>query len=124
MTKILLVDDDDSCAEMLTKALAAFGYEVERAHNGQEALRLYTAQTVDLVLTDLFMPGMDGMELIMELEKLDPSVRIIAMSGGGLGDSGAVFLPTAERLGAVKTLAKPFPLESLRAAVRECLDTP
>ena len=104
MTKILLVDDDDALAGVLHDALIRFGYEVVRAHNGKEALQLYDPQTIQLVLTDLFMPDMDGMELIMQLEQLNPGVRIIAMSGGGMGKPG-IHLPLAERLGAVKTLA-------------------
>ena len=122
MTKILLVDDEDSFAEMVAKALTTFGHEVVRARNGQEALQLYDAQTVNLVLTDLFMPTMDGMELITKLEQLNPAVRIIAMSGGGKAIPGN-YLRMAARLGAVKTLAKPFPLETLQLAVQECLDT-
>ncbi|MEN9575294.1 MAG: hypothetical protein RL514_3149 [Verrucomicrobiota bacterium] len=122
MAKILLVDDEDSVAQIITKALTSFGYEVVRAANGKEALQLYDPQTISLVLTDLFMPNMDGMELITKLEQLDPAVRIIAMSGGGRAIPGT-YLPMAERLGAVKTLAKPFPMEALRLAVRECLDT-
>lgn len=121
MTKILLVDDDDAFAEMAHKALTICGYAVVRARNGKEALQLYDPQTVSLVLTDLIMPEMDGMELIVKLEQLDPAVRVIAMSGGGRGNPEA-YLPLAERLGAVKTLAKPFSLETLRQAVRECLD--
>ena len=121
MTKILLVDDDDAFAEMTQKVLTACGYAVVRARNGKEALQLYDPQTVSLVLTDLIMPEMDGMELIVKLEQLDPAVRVIAMSGGGRANPEA-YLPLAERLGAVKTLAKPFPLETLRQAVAECLD--
>lgn len=122
MTKILLVDDDDHFAKALRAALMHFGYEVARARNGKEALILYDPLTIQLVLTDLFMPDMDGMELIMKLEQLNPGVRIIAMSGGGMGRPG-VHLPMAERLGAVKTLIKPFSMETMRVAVRECLDT-
>lgn len=122
MPKILLVDDEDACAAMVKDALTRFGYEVVRARNGEEALRLYDPQTIHLVLTDLFMPGMEGMELIMKLEQRDAGVRIIAMSGGGLGLPG-VYLPMAERLGAVKALSKPFTMESLRVAVQECLDS-
>ena len=121
MTKILLVDDDDAFAEMVHKALSVSGYAVVRARNGKEALRLYDPQTVSLVLTDLIMPEMDGMELIVKLEQLDPAVRVLAMSGGGRANPEA-YLPLAERLGAVKTLAKPFQLEALRRAVAECLD--
>lgn len=119
--RILLVEDDAPSGDMLGEVLTRFGYAVERAGNGTEALQRYDSQTVDLVLTDLFMPVMDGMELIAALQRRDPAVRIIAMSGGGSGKLGAV-LPVAERLGAVKTLAKPFELEELRRAVAECLD--
>lgn len=118
---ILLVDDDDACAGMLNKALTASGHAVVCAGNGKEALELYDPQTIHLVLTDLFMPDMDGMELIMKLEQLNPGVRIIAMSGGGMGTPG-IHLPLAERLGAVKTLTKPFPMEELKLAIKECLD--
>lgn len=121
MKTILLAEDDASFAEMLGKALTVFGYHVVHACDGQAALRLYDPQTVQLVLTDLIMPDMDGMELIVKLQQLDPAVRIIAMSGGGRANPGTL-LPMAERLGAVKTLAKPFPLETLRTAVQECLD--
>lgn len=94
---------------------------MKQVGNGQDALSCYDPQTVDLVLTDLFMPVMDGMELIAALQRRDPAVRIIAMSGGGQLLPTNV-LPLAERLGAVKTLTKPFELEELRQAVAECLD--
>lgn len=119
--KILLVEDDAPMGDMLAEVLTRFGYVVERASDGVEAIRCYDPKTVDLVITDLFMPVMDGMELITALQRRDPAVRIIAMSGGGSGKVGAV-LPMAEQLGAVKTLTKPFQLEELRRAVAECLD--
>ena len=121
MKTILLVDDDDLLAEMLRQALTAFGYAVVRARNGREALPLYDPQTVALVLTDLIMPDMEGLELILSLQKRDPAVRIIAMSGGGRNEPQA-YLSVAEKAGAVKTLTKPFPLATLRAALKECLD--
>jgi DNA-binding response OmpR family regulator len=120
MTKILLVDDDREFAEMLGKALTSFGYEVLRAGDGRAALRLYDPQTVGLVLTDLIMPDMEGVELIGALRRRCPGVKIIAMSGGGR-NTPEPYLKIARKIGAVKTLAKPFPLETLRAAVAECL---
>lgn len=121
MSTILLVEDDVSFATMLHRTLRMAGYDAVLARDGKEALLHYDPQTIALVVTDLMMPDMDGMELIMRLEERDPSVRIIAMSGGALGRTEA-YLPMAERLGAVKTLAKPFSLESFLTAVRECLD--
>ncbi|MEN9575159.1 MAG: hypothetical protein RL514_3014 [Verrucomicrobiota bacterium] len=123
MTKILLVDDDRALADMLCKALASFGYEVLRAGNGREALRLYDPQTVRLVLTDLIMPDMEGVELIVALRRRYPGVKILAMSGGGR-NAPEPYLKIAQKVGAVKTLAKPFLLETLREAVAECLTAP
>ncbi|MBI5799787.1 MAG: response regulator [Verrucomicrobia bacterium] len=120
MKKILLVDDDELFGEMVHKTLTAFGYEVLRARGGKEALELYDPLTVDLVLTDLIMPDMEGVELIMALRRLQPGVKVIAMSGGGR-NRPEVYLQIAQRIGALRTLAKPFPLATLRAAVEECL---
>lgn len=121
MKTILLVEDDRACATVLQTALNTFGYQVVIAPDGKQALRLYDPQTIDVVVADLIMPEMDGMELIMKLQAREPSVRIIAITGGGANKS-EIYLRMADRLGAVKTLAKPFPLEALRLAVAECLD--
>ena len=121
MNKILLVEDDIPFAETVRKSLTLSGYDVTHARDGQAALRLYDPQTIQLVLTDLIMPDVDGMELIVKLQRRDPAVRIIAMTGGGRCGPDT-YLPIAARLGAVKTLAKPFPIAVLVAAVEECLD--
>ena len=123
MNKILVVDDDVPFAEMMLKALRAFGYEPIKAGTGKQALHLYDPQTVDLVITDLIMPDMEGMELMMALRRRNPKVRIIAMSGGGRNKPDA-YLNLAQKLGALKTLAKPFPLETLREAIKGCLAEP
>lgn len=121
MTTILLVEDDAACATMLRTALTTFGHQVVLAPDGKQALRLYDPQAINVVVADLMMPEMDGMELILKLQERDPAVRVIAMTGGGRGKPEA-YLRMAERLGAVKSIAKPFPLEDLRQAVAECLD--
>ena len=121
MKTILLVDDDELFGAMLEKTLIHFGYKVVRAHNGQEALDLYDARTVSLVLTDLIMPDKEGLELITELRRTNPAVKVIAMSGGGRNNP-EVFLRAAQHLGALKILAKPFPQEALAKAVFECLE--
>ncbi len=117
---ILLVDDDDQIATIIQKALATFGYTVVRARNGREALAAYDRHSVQLVLTDLIMPDGEGMELIMALRKAHPTVKIIAMSGGGHGDPEAN-LKVARIIGAMKTLAKPFSVDELQRVVKECL---
>ena len=122
MYTILLVDDDQLFGEMLKKTLHHAGYEVLRAYNGVQALRIYTPESVDLVLTDLVMPEKEGIELILELRRLHPEVKIIAMSGGGQNGKYD-YLPMAQRLGAVHTLAKPFSLHELLAALASAFDS-
>lgn len=119
--RILLADDEDLFAVMLQRSLVMFGYEVIRARNGKEALKLYDAQTITLVVTDLIMPDMEGVELIVALRKVNPAVRVIAMSGGGRNHPEA-YLSIAQKAGAVKTLSKPFPITALVEAVEECVD--
>ena len=90
------------------------GYRVLTAENGKQGLRLFEHQAVDLILVDIFMPEMDGLELILLLRKTRPATKIIAISGG----SGKMnHLDTAKCLGAYDTLKKPFSLQELLDAV-------
>jgi CheY-like chemotaxis protein len=119
---ILLVDDDEGVRTLLHKALVAAGHEVEDAWNGDIALAAYRREPRDLVITDLVMPEKDGLETIMALRRLNPAVKIIAMSGGGraLG-LGQLYLDTASTFGAHRILAKPFTSTALLTAVSEVL---
>ena len=81
--RILLVDDEPAILEILRQALLAEGFEVETAANGNEAVQRAKRQLFDLVLTDLIMPEMDGIQTMLELRAVHPGIRIIAMSGGG-----------------------------------------
>jgi len=120
--RILLVEDDDAVREILRKALVAAGHEVDEASNGDVAVAYYRRQAADLVITDLVMPEKDGLETIMELRRMDPSVRIVAMSGGGrtLGP-GQLYLESARALGARQILSKPFTVGALLRAVAAAL---
>jgi DNA-binding response OmpR family regulator len=120
MSKILLVDDDDLVANLLHKILTRAKHQVFRARDGAAALQLYDSRAVDLVLTDLIMPDMDGLELIRKLRQADPALKIIAMSGGGRNTSGS-YLSIAQQMGAARTLAKPFSGEELVAAIETVL---
>lgn len=122
VARILIADDDDLFAGMLQKALVNFGHQVTRTRDGKEALQLYAPQSFDLVLTDLMMPNMGGVELIAALRQAHPAVKIIAMSGGGRNNPEASLL-LANQAGAFKTLTKPFPLVELSTALRECLES-
>ena len=125
MARILLVEDDEAVREILRKALVFAGHAVDEASNGDVALAAYRRKAADLVITDLVMPDKDGLETIMALRRLDPAVKIIAMSGGGrtLG-SGQLYLETARSIGAREILAKPFTGAALLQAVNQVLSLP
>lgn len=83
MTKILIIDDDEAVRDMLSDFLFSESYEVELARNGREGLELLKETVVDLIILDVFMPELDGLELIQELNKEKEHPPIITISGGG-----------------------------------------
>jgi CheY-like chemotaxis protein len=103
--RVLIVDDDESLRRMLAALLEASGYEVAQASNGREALNRAGTLEADIILTEMVMPEMEGLQLIQELLQLNPSLRIIAMSGA---DRAENYLATAKSLGAKATLRKPL----------------
>ena len=120
MHRILLIEDDQMLRRALRIALVKSGYEVVEAGNGHEGLMAFKAKPVDLVVTDLIMPEMEGVETIQVLRKLSPYLPIIAISGGGRG-SPADYLHFAQKLGAARAFAKPFEPGELCAAVGSLL---
>jgi len=94
------------------------GYDVSLATDGARALELQRAQPADVLITDLFMPEMDGLESIEQFRREFPSVKIIAMSGGGMRVRGAAYLATAEAAGAEAVLRKPFEIDALLNVLR------
>jgi YesN/AraC family two-component response regulator len=122
MARILIIDDNDKFREMLSKMLKMAGYnEVEEAPDGNAGINLFRENPFDLVITDIIMPEKEGLEIITELTRDYPRLKIIAMSGGGrIGPHD--YLAMAKYLGASLTLEKPFKQEALIAAVRELLD--
>ena len=120
MPHILLIDDDELFRSMIRVTLEEMGHTVSEARNGQEGLVQYEASPADLVLTDLIMPEKEGIETIVELRKKHPSVKIIAMSGGGRV-TPENYLHIARRLGAGRVLSKPFPSEELAVAINGLL---
>jgi DNA-binding NtrC family response regulator len=120
MPSILIIDDDEHLRSMLEQTLERAGYTTVAVGDGKEGLRLQREAPADLVLTDLIMPEKDGLETILEIRRIFPKGKIIAMSGGGRYGSQD-FLPIAKRLGAARTLEKPFTREALLETVREVL---
>lgn len=123
MARVLVIDDDDLYRPMLRLSLEEMGHEVTEAVNGRAGLAAYRSAPAELVITDLVMPDMEGIETIIELRKLNPELKIIAISGGGRGKAGD-YLQLATKLGARFTLAKPFELEDFAAAVGGVLAAP
>jgi CheY-like chemotaxis protein len=122
MIRILLVDDDDMSRGAIHKMLERAGYAVESTSDGDEVIRMYGQQAADLVITDLIMPDKDGLEIIQDLRRLNPQVRILAISGGGRVDANE-YLAVARKFGAVEVLSKPFTKDDLRKAVDAALGT-
>jgi CheY-like chemotaxis protein len=119
--RILVIDDDDQTRRMLLQVLARAGYEVLEARDGHEGIQLYYAAPVDLIITDVLMPGPAGIEAIFALRRTVAPVKIIAISGGGyLGN--LTFLQVAEQAGACRTFQKPFALQELLDAIHQELE--
>ena len=122
MKHILLVDDDDLSRGAVHKMLERSGYDVQSTGIGQEALAWYRREQADLVITDLIMPDTDGLEMIQELRRINPAVRVLAISGGGRVDAEE-YLSVARKFGAVEVLPKPFTAPELKLAVEAALGT-
>lgn len=119
MAKILVIDDEPALRTMLRDALEP-EHTIVEAGNGIEGVKAFTAEPFDLVITDIIMPDQEGIETIVEIRKLQPTQKIIAMSGGGRTRT-IEFLKIAEKLGADKILKKPFGPGVVRDAVRSVL---
>ena len=97
------------------------GYDVVDAPTGKEGMRLYREAPADLIITDIMMPGEDGLEVIRELQGEFPDIKIIAISGGDM--KGRLdYLSFAEEFGALRAFSKPFDPKALLAAVKELVD--
>jgi DNA-binding NtrC family response regulator len=105
---ILIIEDDASVRRVLAQVLADAGYQVSEAATGRQGLAQFHAQPVDLVLTDLDMPEMTGLDVILELTRALLDVKVIAISGGAVEG-----LHIARLLGARQTFPKPLDLAAL-----------
>ena len=120
MATILIMDDEEAILGFLKERLMGEGFNVLTASDGKEGMNLFNDNQVDLVITDILMPDQDGFETIMELKKISPNIKIIAMSGGGHGNP-KYYLDTARSSGAKYTIEKPFKTSDLVEAVHELL---
>ncbi len=116
--RLLVVDDEPSMREFLEILLAQEGYQVATAASGEEGLKIYRQLEPDLILTDVKMPGMSGLDLIREIHALDAAIPIIAITAYASADDAI----RAVREGAYDYLSKPFQIEDLRIIIRNALE--
>lgn len=120
MTTILVIDDEDLLRQTLRIHLEREGYQIVEAPDGPSGIAAVESGGIDLVLVDILMPMMDGIEVIRALRKGHPQLRIIAMSGGGRLAAPSLLHP-AGRLGADVTIAKPFGMKDIARTIAELL---
>lgn len=118
MYKILIVDDEENTRIGLVKLLFHDGYQAEAVANGVEALEYLGRNPIDLIISDINMPGMNGLVFLQELTQLYPQIKVIMITAyGGVG----TYLESMN-LGALEYLNKPFKFEKLRAVIRKTLN--
>jgi CheY-like chemotaxis protein len=125
LASILVVDDDIAVQAVMRLLLEQDGHEVSAASNGLKGLKTFETGNFDLLIIDIFMPGMDGLETMRIVHQQQPDLPIIVISGRQIpsGSSGEPdFLAMATKLGAIRSLQKPFKAPALRALVRSCLE--
>ena len=118
MTRILLAEDDDSMRVYLARALERSGYQVVAVDRGTAALPLLEAESFDLLLTDIVMPEMDGIELAQKATSIAPDMRVMFITG-----FAAVALKAGKAAPSAKVLSKPFHLRDLVAEVDRLFQT-
>lgn len=119
--QVLLIDDDPEVRKVVSRMLNRAGHQVIEAVNGLDGIARLQPGAVDLVLTDIMMPGMNGLEFIEIARQLYPSMPVIAMSGGGR-TSNTDYLQQARELGSKGVLRKPFTTAELQVVLDACCD--
>ena len=120
MAKIIVIDDEPYILLLLKKMLEKEGHQVDMATNGVEGIDLYHKNGADLIITDIVMPEKEGLETIINLKSENPSLKVIAISGGGRVDSRE-YLHSAQLLGAERIFQKPFKKDEIVKAVSDLL---
>jgi CheY-like chemotaxis protein len=120
MAGILIVEDENDLREMLKVSLVRRKFTVLESENGKDAITHFKPSVTDLVITDLIMPEEDGLKVIMRLRELKPSIKVIAISGGGKAGP-ASYLNLAKALGADAVYSKPFSVNEMIKKIEELL---
>jgi DNA-binding response OmpR family regulator len=128
MTRVIIIDDEEDIRIVLKEIFVRAGFDVEVASDGAEGMNLIRETGADLVITDIIMPGVDGVQTAYDIRMEFPSTKIIVMSGGGntaaldyepSAISTTSYLASAEAVGADMTITKPFDREELIRAVKD-----
>jgi two-component system, response regulator, stage 0 sporulation protein F len=117
--KILIVDDQYGIRILLNEVFQKEGYQTFQAANGVQALEIVEKHSPDIVLLDMKIPGMDGIEILKRMKAIDPDIRVIIMTAYGELD----MIQKAKDLGAITHFAKPFDIDEIRDAVKKYLPT-
>jgi CheY-like chemotaxis protein len=120
MKRIMIIDDDEQFRTMLKKMLEQNGYTTVEAANGERAMKEMERNPADIMIVDIIMPVMDGLETIIHMQREYPFVKLIAISGGGRIEPQN-YLNSAEKLGAVCSFTKPIDNQELLSAIEELL---
>lgn len=120
MAKVLVVDDDPGIRSAVRRTLVAVGHEVWDVPGGSEALTLLDVVPFDLIITDVYMGAVDGMELLVRVQQMGLRIPIVVITGGGHASADDI-LDMAKRCGAAETLDKPFTPRQLRETVERAL---
>ena len=123
MTSVLVIDDCPEFRRVMCHLLSSLGYAGNEAADGKQGLKSYQSDPTDIVLLDIYMPVMDGIETLDQLLRHDPKAKVIAMTGGWNLSKSAVLEP-ALLMGARKTLHKPITKGMLQTAIEELLAMP
>ncbi|MBC8489402.1 MAG: sigma-54-dependent Fis family transcriptional regulator [Bacteroidetes bacterium] len=118
LPSILLVDDEPSILRALSGLLSDEGFEVKTASNGYEALKFIDAESPDLVLLDIWMPGIDGIETLKEIKKDNPFIQVVIITGHGTIETAI----KATKLGAFDFIEKPLSIEKVIVAINNALN--
>ncbi|NGZ06304.1 MAG: response regulator [Magnetococcales bacterium] len=123
MAHILVVDDDESFRLYLITLLRQAGHTVLEASNGETGLELFASHPVELIITDIFMPKMDGIDLLAALHAHRPNVKVIAISGGYKAMNSRLTLEMAKSFGAMDIITKPFQAGTVLQKVTRALQS-
>ncbi|RDH85756.1 MAG: response regulator [endosymbiont of Galathealinum brachiosum] len=131
--RILIIDDEEDIRDVLQLILESVGYDVRIASNGDMAIEFQREEPADLIITDIIMPGKNGVDIITEIKKEFPDIKVIAISGGGgvqpveytpEAISTTAYLAAAQKAGAKKIFTKPFERDDLIKAVEDLVGKP